>query len=183
MSTYEYRVVPAPSKGLKAKGIKSHEARFANAIEDLMNTMAASGWEYQRAETLPSVERSGLTGSTTEWRNVLVFRKPRHAEAGDFTSEVLAPPVAGASLVPEVEPDTSEPVAQEAQEVQDTADANAFDHDDDQSGDQGGETDTAQEHPAGQAGATQMLSDNGVEETSDVAGMTDSLRNLAEQRS
>ena len=75
MSRYEYKVVPAPQKGLKAKGVKAGADRFAFALQSLMNDLASDGWEYQRAETLPSVERSGLTGSTTEWRNVLVFRR------------------------------------------------------------------------------------------------------------
>lgn len=157
MSTYEYRVVPAPAKGLKAKGVKSNEARFANAIEDLMNRMAASGWEYQRAETLPSNERANMFGSTTEWRNVLVFRKPRLDDVSAFAPEVLAPPVITEAISDDVE--TQEDVAPEAV-VQDQ-----------------------DPHPAGGEGATRMLSDNGVEETSEVAGMTDSLRSLAEQRS
>lgn len=156
MSTYEYRVVPAPSKGLKAKGVKSHEARFANAIEDLMNSMAADGWEYQRAETLPSIERSGLTGSSTEWRNVLVFRKPRTSDVAVFAPEVLAAPV--------IEDVVEDAVSEDVNEIDDAAD----------------DTD---DHPAGGIGATHMLPDNGVEETSEVVGMTDSLRNLAEQRS
>jgi hypothetical protein len=45
MSTYQYRVIPAPSKGLKAKGVKDPEARFSNTIEDLMNLMGSQGWE------------------------------------------------------------------------------------------------------------------------------------------
>lgn len=75
MSTYEYKVVPAPQKGQKGKGVKGGEGRFALALETLMNELAAEGWEYQRAETLPSQERSGIAGTTTEWRNVLVFRR------------------------------------------------------------------------------------------------------------
>ena len=75
MQAFEYKVVPAPHKGTKAKGVKSAEGRFANSIEITLNEMAAQGWEYQRAELLPSDERSGLTGSTTNWRNVLVFRR------------------------------------------------------------------------------------------------------------
>lgn len=73
---YEYRVVPAPEKGTKAKGVKAPEDRFALMLEDMMNQFAADGWEYQRAETLPSHERAGLTSSTTVFRNVLVFRRP-----------------------------------------------------------------------------------------------------------
>lgn len=75
MSVYEYKVVPAPTKGKKAKGVRSPEARFALAVETLINDLTGDGWEYLRADTLPSVERSGLTGSTTEFRNLLVFRR------------------------------------------------------------------------------------------------------------
>lgn len=73
---FEYRVVPAPAKGKKAKGVKTPQARFALGVEAVLNEMAADGWEYLRAELLPSEERSGLTGTVTRWRNVLVFRRP-----------------------------------------------------------------------------------------------------------
>jgi hypothetical protein len=117
-----------------------------------MNQMGSQGWEYQRAETLPSTERSGLTGSTIEWRNVLVFRKPRLDGADAFTPELLIAPVP----TQDTEIKTPEFTA----------------------------TDTVDDpHPAGGEGATQMLSDNGVEETSEVAGMTDSLQSLANRRS
>lgn len=43
--------------------------------------MAAEGWEYVRAETLPSEERSGLAGRNTVYHNVLVFRRERRADA------------------------------------------------------------------------------------------------------
>ena len=75
MPKYEYKVVPAPAKGKKAKGVRGTEARFAFALEDLMNHLGAEGWEYQRAETLPSEERHGLTSVTTTYRNMLVFRR------------------------------------------------------------------------------------------------------------
>lgn len=74
---YQYRVIPAPTKGQKAKGVKTAEDRFAFAMSELLNEMAAEGWEYQRAETLPSEERKGLTGKTTTFRNILVFRRSR----------------------------------------------------------------------------------------------------------
>ncbi len=75
MSQYEYKVVPAPKKRLKAKGIKSAENRYANALETAMNALGAEGWEYQRSETLPSEERSGLTRRVTTFHNMLVFRR------------------------------------------------------------------------------------------------------------
>jgi hypothetical protein len=156
MSTYQYRVIPAPSKSLKAKGVKGPEACFSNTIEDLMNLMGSQGWEFQRAETLPSVERSGLTGSTTKWRNVLVFRKPRFDGVDAFMPELQIAHISNenAAVV-----DTPETPKIEAEETPDD------------------------EHPAGGKGATQMLPDNGVEGTSEVAGMTDSLKSLASRRS
>lgn len=75
MSHYEYKVVPAPNKGLKVKGAKTAADRFANALETAMNTLGADGWEYQRTDTLPCEERSGLTGRVTTLQNILVFRR------------------------------------------------------------------------------------------------------------
>ena len=89
MPTYEYKVVPAPTRGVKARGIKTPEARFANSVEQVLNQMGADGWEYQRAELLPSDERTGLTGSTTNWRNVLVFRRALGGDVSQFQPRVL----------------------------------------------------------------------------------------------
>ena len=89
MPEFEYKVVPAPTKGVKAKGVKTAEGRFANALELLMNEMAADGWEYLRADMLPSEERQGLTGSTTNWRNVLVFRRPRTGALDEFQPQII----------------------------------------------------------------------------------------------
>ena len=75
MTAYEYRVVPAPKRGTKARGVKSNEDRFALTLETLMNELGAEGWEYVRADTLPSEERSGLTSRTTVYQHLLVFRR------------------------------------------------------------------------------------------------------------
>ncbi len=87
MARYEYKVVPAPQRGEKARGVKTPEARFALAVETLMNRMAEDGWEYLRAETLPSEERAGLTSTTTQWRNLLVFRRRLAEEAEEVQEE------------------------------------------------------------------------------------------------
>lgn len=76
MTIYEYQVIPAPRKGKKARGVKGSEARFALAIQDVLNEASADGWEYLRTDTLPSEERSGLTGRATVYQNMLVFRRP-----------------------------------------------------------------------------------------------------------
>ena len=87
MTAYEYRVIPAPTKGRKAQGVKGAEARFANALQEVMNDHAAEGWEYQRSDILPSEERQGLTSSHTVYRSVLVFRRPADdAAAPDDTT-------------------------------------------------------------------------------------------------
>lgn len=139
MSDFEYKVVPAPTKGKKAKGMKTAEARFAHALETLMNMMSADGWEYLRADMLPSEERQGLTGSTTNWRNMLIFRREKPGSLSAFQPRVVQ-----TAEEPEV------PAEEEAHR------------------------DPLPLRPA--SGAERMLRDNGVEEISDVAGMTAALR-------
>ncbi len=146
MAGFEYKVVPAPGKGVKAKGVKTPEDRFAHGLQELMNELGAEGWEYQRADTLPSTERSGLTGHHTVWRHMLVFRRPRVETAPEPPEEPLK-----IEHKQEVAPDP-EPAPE------------------------------TPERPAGQPGATVMLRDNGVEETSDVAGTTTSLTALVRAR-
>ena len=101
----EYRVIPAPVKGTKAKGVKTAQDRFALSLQETMNAMAADGWEFQRAETLPSEERSGLTGTKTVYHNMLVFRRPREAELAAFRPRLLeAPTEAEAEATPVIRP-------------------------------------------------------------------------------
>lgn len=76
MPRYEYKAVPAPRRGQKAKGVKTPEDRFAHAVTLTMNELATDGWEYLRADSLPSDERTGWTGKTTELtHHLLVFRR------------------------------------------------------------------------------------------------------------
>lgn len=160
MSGWEYKVVPAPTKGVKGQGIKGPQGRFANAIELLMNEMARDGWEYQRAETLPSVERSGLTGSTTEWRNLLVFRRATTSDLEAFEPELLPAPVDA--------PIGAEAPQDAAAEDEDSADM----HNDAQSVEETYENDDDEEAP-----------DNGVEDTDDMSDVTASLKRRAMQKS
>lgn len=106
MPSFEYKVVPAPKKGLKAKGVKSAEDRFANAMSSAINELAAEGWEYQRSETLPCEERSGFRGRSTTFQNLLVFRRAITAQV-ELSTPAQAPvqkpaetaPVADAPVV------------------------------------------------------------------------------------
>ena len=79
MQHYEYKVIPAPDRGEKARGAKTPGDRYAQALTSVLNRMAREGWDYVRAEMLPSEERSGLTRRVTVYHNILVFRRPVEA--------------------------------------------------------------------------------------------------------
>lgn len=158
MRRYEYRVITAPARGIKAKGIGSSEARFAHALEQAMNTMAQDGWEYQRAETLPSIERTGVATNTTIWRNVLVFRRILSAPRAQRPDVLhLTDPVPKKASVQQTTPQPrSLPEIVSPQTPDDDASRSR--------------------------GASRMLVDNGVEGVSDVAGISTSLKQLAANR-
>ena len=106
MQHYEYTVIAAPDRGSRAKGGKTPTDRYAAALALILNQMAEDGWDYVRAETLPSDERSGIASRQTLWHNVLVFRRSHGVET------VAAP--APVAVAPEPEPDptpTPAPVA------------------------------------------------------------------------
>lgn len=75
MQRFEFKVIPAPKRGEKARGVKTTEDRFALALTLLMNELGAEGWDYVRADSLPCEERTGFTGTKTTFQNVLVFRR------------------------------------------------------------------------------------------------------------
>ena len=85
---YEYKVVPAPVRGEKAKGVKSTDDRFAHALQMALNEQGAEGWDYVRAETLPCEERDGIMSKTTVYKNVLVFRRALAVDPAP-TDEIL----------------------------------------------------------------------------------------------
>lgn len=86
MQHFEYLTVPAPLKGAKIKGLKTASERYAYQLTALLNQLGGEGWEFLRAETLPSEERKGLTGTTLVQHNLLVFRRP----SGDSLADSLA---------------------------------------------------------------------------------------------
>lgn len=104
MPRYEFKVIPAPRKGEKARGVKSVEDRFALALTMAMNEMGREGWDYVRSDSLPVDERVGFTGSKTTFQNMLVFRRVLPEEAdmiGSFTAKLAEPaPAIGPRLGP-----------------------------------------------------------------------------------
>lgn len=85
---YEYKVVPAPVRAAKVKGLRSTAARFAHALAESINAEAAGGWQFQRTESLTCEERSRLGRSKMSVQTVMVFAR----EAG------VVRPDAGAAL-------------------------------------------------------------------------------------
>ena len=104
MQAYEYKVVPAPRRGEKARGAKSTADRFAVALMHVMNDLGRDGWEYLRADTLPCEERVGLTGTATHFQHLLVFRRALAA----------APVHSAPAPVAVVQPPVPDPVSDEA---------------------------------------------------------------------
>ncbi len=97
MQQYEYKVMPAPTRAEKVRGLKTGADRFAHTLAGLMNAQAREGWEYVRADTLPTEERTGLTGRATVYHTVLVFRRPAGAaDPAARQSLTVAPPLGDA---------------------------------------------------------------------------------------
>lgn len=100
MQFYEYKVVPAPLRAEKVKGARTTSERFAAALMVVMNDLGRDGWEYLRADTLPCEERSGLTGKSTSFMHMLVFRRTLAADAQPAV-EAPAPRATLIALAPE----------------------------------------------------------------------------------
>jgi hypothetical protein len=101
MPQYEFKVVPAPRRGEKARGVKTTEDRFALALTTLMNDLGRDGWDYLRADSFPVDERAGFTGTKTTQHLLLVFRRVIEVAAPAAPAPVApaAPAPARASLM------------------------------------------------------------------------------------
>lgn len=95
---YEYKVVPAPVRATKVKGLKTTAERFSHALAERINAEAAGGWQFQRSETLPCEERSGLGRTRSTTQTVLIFARPLGALRPDAGGAVAAAQDAQARL-------------------------------------------------------------------------------------
>jgi hypothetical protein len=83
---FEYKVIPAPARAEKIRGLRTTTERFAHVLTQAINAEADEGWEYVRAETLPCEERKGLMGGTRRTTEVvLIFRRALDWESDDET--------------------------------------------------------------------------------------------------
>lgn len=74
--SYEYEVVPAPTKPERRPGLKTDGERMAFAMAELINQMAEFEWEYIRCDTLHVDNITSITGTEAKSHTLLVFRRP-----------------------------------------------------------------------------------------------------------
>ncbi|MEM7441681.1 MAG: hypothetical protein AAF393_19065 [Pseudomonadota bacterium] len=102
MQRYEYKVVPAPNRTKRVRGVKTPAGRFAVVMTELINEEAAQGWEYLRTDSMPVEEKPGFLKRRVEnYYSVLVFRRAMdQGAAEDFVAH--APEVAAVPAAPVV---------------------------------------------------------------------------------
>lgn len=78
MTFFDYKVIPAPKRLKRIKGVSSTAELFSATLAEAINAAAREGWEYLRAETMPASEAGGWFRRGAEViETVLVFRRPR----------------------------------------------------------------------------------------------------------
>jgi hypothetical protein len=101
MTQYEYRVVAAPRRAMRVRGLKTSQERFAATVAEAINDAAADGWEFYRSETLPMDERQGmLKGRVEVLQSLLVFRRPLKGLGAAVEPEARAAPLLNPAIVP-----------------------------------------------------------------------------------
>lgn len=128
MAEYEYKVVTAPRKAGRAKGVRGQDEKYAYTLGELMNKMAADGWQYLRAESLPVDKKAGMMGKTNEkYLSLLVFQRrtdvpaviqePMFQEPAVNVPEFLSDPVVQTPVEPEPIEDPMELHRPESEEI------------------------------------------------------------------
>lgn len=113
---YEYKVVPAPRRALKVKGLKTPTDRFAHTLSERLNAETTGGWQFVRTETLPCEVRSGLRGVKSSTETVMIFQRLVAMEPAAEPVATAYEPTYDAPVYAETaEPQHEEYVAQDAQ--------------------------------------------------------------------
>lgn len=113
MTQYEYKILPAPTSGTRASGVKGAEARFHHALTELMNDLGRDGWLFHGTDSLPFTARNALGKRRTEMSEFLVFRREKAGQAAPVDApqaqaQSPAPKLGAASRdVPAKTPDQS----------------------------------------------------------------------------
>lgn len=108
---HEYKVVPAPSRAPKVKGLKTTVARFAHALTEAINAETAGGWQFLRTETLPCEERGTLGKTRLTTQVVMIFGRALDQARPDAGAALAAmggqPAAAYADEAPYAPPQTA----------------------------------------------------------------------------
>ena len=87
MTHYDYKVVPAPTRAKRVKGVHSPEEHFAATLAETINEAARHGWEYVRAETLHhETPRGWFRRALASDQSVLIFRRERESVGPRLTA-------------------------------------------------------------------------------------------------
>jgi hypothetical protein len=114
MTSYEYKTVPAPRRERRARGMKSGAEAFAHAIQTVLNDESSSGWEFQRAESLPCDEKLGLFRRRQEVLHaILIFRRALVAPAPHRPATRAEPPAPASPAPASSAPASSAPARAE----------------------------------------------------------------------
>lgn len=96
MTVYEYKVVPAPRRPRRVKGVRGTPERYAHMIEELLNEMGADGWSYLRSDSMPVEARQGmLKGRIETYQTVMVFMRPVDVapDGSEAKAQLPTPPI------------------------------------------------------------------------------------------
>lgn len=79
---YEYRIVPAPTRRMRFKGLTRKDDAFSLTLTEVMNDQAREGWEYVRADKLAETRGMWPFRRQMPEKDLLVFRRTmkRHVE-------------------------------------------------------------------------------------------------------
>ncbi len=93
---FEYKAVGGPERGKRRKGCKTAADRVAAAMQDIIRSEAADGWEYLRTDLVPIEERNGIFARKQVMHcAVLVFRRLRRPVEGQLGKGQLGKERAG----------------------------------------------------------------------------------------
>lgn len=98
MQKFEYMTIPAPRRAKRAKGVKGVPARFAHAVTEAMNALAADGWEYLETQMLPYDAPKGMLGGKVEnFQAIMMFRRAI-VHAGEVAPDLGAAAIAAPAI-------------------------------------------------------------------------------------
>jgi len=93
MAYYDYKVIPAPRRVKRLRGVHEAAELFAHTLTEAINEHAREGWEYVRAESLTAeTPRGWFRRPAEEDQTVLVFRRERESLGPRIAAVHEAPP-------------------------------------------------------------------------------------------